>query len=229
MKFKILRNLQLLVAFTLLLSLSNCGGDKDNPKPKLSIKGSLSVSDLQYWPNLEDVMFGLYVKGEKTPKYKAELTKPSEKDFNFTIRDIEAGTYQVKLYIEEKTPVFELVDYGEINIQDVLSLPKKTITFTTYSRIQKQIFTSKCLVCHGNSEKIAANLDLRADKSYELLVNVQAKNSEKLRVKPNDVDGSFLIQVMKQINTPFHSAVTKPSDGTRELVENWIKDGAKNN
>ncbi len=211
----------------LILVFAQCS--KDEVIPSFTVSGSVAISDLEYWPQNQQVLFGLFLGNAKQPEYSQVITKPVASIMNFEIINVTKGSYIPKVYIAENQ-IFkaELVNFGEMTIEDNLILSNKTFALNTYSRVQEQLFNS-CLQCHGASTEIAADLNFYTDKSYNLLVNVSSKNSDKLRVKPFDNNNSFLIQILMKDNLSFdHSASTNATSGDLELVKNWIEKGALN-
>ncbi len=108
---------------------------------------------------------------------------------------------------------------------------------TTYEAIQNVIFDSpvyNCTngICH-DSDGPAGDLDLTAGSSYDNLVDVQAKATDMLRVKPVEPDLSFLYEKLAAkvdgrptTNSPMPINAPKLSDGHLRGLRSWIRGGA---
>lgn len=108
-------------------------------------------------------------------------------------------------------------------------------TPATFQAVQTQVFTN-CTTssCHS-AVGARGDLVLDADLAYDQLVGVPASNSVakgkgKLRVKPNDPDGSFLLQKLEAPSAD--EGALMPSRGAKltaaqiDLVRRWIAAGA---
>jgi len=105
-----------------------------------------------------------------------------------------------------------------------------------YEAIQKLIFERHgCTAgaCHGAGK--VGGLDLRADVSYENLVDVPSANSKNARVQPGTATDSFLYQKLQAATHPGSVQVagspmpvgTPPlSDNELQAVQLWIQKGA---
>jgi hypothetical protein len=106
-----------------------------------------------------------------------------------------------------------------------------TVSFS--SQVQP-IFTASCTAaaCHGGIMP-AQGLDLTAGKSYSLLVGHAASEcSNRTRVIPSDVTGSYLWSKLTGTNMCFGSQMPKIgglSQSQTDTIRAWICSGAKNN
>jgi Planctomycete cytochrome C len=89
------------------------------------------------------------------------------------------------------------------------------------------IFSSNCVGCHGDGGN--GGLDLRPGMSYGNLVSVAAEGGSGNRVEPGEAAASFLYQRLADTT----GAGMPPSGplplSTREMVAEWINDGANDN
>jgi hypothetical protein len=84
--------------------------------------------------------------------------------------------------------------------------------------------------CHGTSQQ--AGLDLRSGSSYGNLVNVDATQESKLRVRPGNANDSYLVIKLEGRQTagarmPIGGSALDNIDLTN--IKNWINNGAENN
>ena len=120
-----------------------------------------------------------------------------------------------------------------VYVEPEVGADMKTEIPTTLTMIQEQVFDVSCALagCHAGSFP-AAGMNLSAESSYSNLVNVTSKrNSNFKRVDPGNSANSFIIKMLRNTgeNTLQMPPSGKLSDGTIQLVESWIDDGAKNN
>ena len=103
--------------------------------------------------------------------------------------------------------------------------PTPTTPGVTLSFLQTNIFTPKCIGCHGASSP-EAGMSLTAGMSYTNLVNVAATSSSSpmLRVKPLDPANSYLSVFLASGHRS--SSVTATD---RANIDAWILAGAGNN
>ena len=107
---------------------------------------------------------------------------------------------------------------------------------TTLSQLQSTIFTPICATCHtGGGATLPASLNLSsAAASYAALVGVASTQQPAvLRVAPNNVAGSYLVQKLE--GAPGITGERMPlfgqalSQATIDTVKSWINSGAPNN
>ena len=117
--------------------------------------------------------------------------------------------------------------------EDKSSPTSPTTTEISYANVVQPIFNNNCIGCH-NPGGPASLLDLSAGVSYANLVNQPSvQDSTWLLVDPSDDSKSLLYQKMKGTATVGPNAAMPPSgvlaNDTVDKVEQWIKEGAKNN
>jgi hypothetical protein len=106
----------------------------------------------------------------------------------------------------------------------------------TLSQVQTQVFTPTCAgfsSCHQGASG-AGGLDLESGKSFGQLINQPAVGvMGKIRVKPGDPDGSYLMEKLTKAMPA--AGVQMPNGGDPlepaliEMVRSWIAAGAPNN
>lgn len=99
------------------------------------------------------------------------------------------------------------------------------IDASPFSAINREIFSTTCVQCHGATGHAAAGLDLQPDKAYEMLVNVPSTVVEGMaRVSPGDASASTLWQAVAtdlSSSWSFHHNNLLTSDQSA-FIENWI-------
>ncbi len=105
-----------------------------------------------------------------------------------------------------------------------------TINAGMFNAIQNKIFTTTCARCHGLGKSAAANLNLTNDSSYVSLVQHEStKSSGKNRVVPNNVEESYLYEVISGNDTilSFNHTNMLTNFNDIRLIEKWISNGAE--
>lgn len=94
-----------------------------------------------------------------------------------------------------------------------------------FSVINREIFSTTCVQCHGATGHAAAGLDLQPDKAYEMLVNVPSTVVDGMRrVAAGDASASTLWQaVATDVSSTWkfhHNNLLTPDQSA--FIENWI-------
>lgn len=101
----------------------------------------------------------------------------------------------------------------------------------TLSSIQGEIFTPRCVGCHGDVSN--GGLDLRASVAFANLVNTRSSQSSLLRVAPGDLESSYLVHKLDGRSGILGNRMPQggPFLSTAELdaIKDWITAGALNN
>ena len=103
------------------------------------------------------------------------------------------------------------------------------VNVSPFNAINRDIFTTTCLQCHGGTETPAAELDLNASKAYADIVNVPSKVVEgEMIVNPGDAPASTLWQIVAtDISEAWrfdHSNLLTTEKSS--FIEFWINNGA---
>jgi len=218
---------------TLLATISACTHEYfPDEKASWNVQVSLSFTDSQYWPEGQQIRVGAFNAGDmKNPVASVVVTRPSGENTQFAIGSIPEGTYQFKVYLTENSIYkVDLADLGEEAVISDLSLAKTGITLISFDRVQRQVLNS-CILCHGGSSgQLAANLNLMPGKSYAQLVGVSSvKNPTFIRVNPESATYSYLVKVLNKDIDFDHAASSSATVADKQLITDWINEGAKNN
>ena len=201
-------------------------------KANWNVQVLLSFTDAQYWPESQQIRIGAFTSADtKNPVASVVVSKPSGENTQVAIGSVPEGTYQFKLYLTENSNYkVELDDLGEKAVINDLSLTKTGITLISFDRVQRQVFNS-CILCHGgSSDQLAANLNLMPAKSYAQLVGVPAyKNSSFQRVNESSATYSYLVRVLNKDIDFDHASSSSATLADKQLIIDWINEGAKNN
>ncbi|MDR0507976.1 MAG: hypothetical protein LBH32_14325 [Dysgonamonadaceae bacterium] len=109
---------------------------------------------------------------------------------------------------------------GEMNISE-------TVDLAAFERVQAQVFTPQCILCHGGGG-FAAGLDLTEGKAYNNLVGVPSHpdNSPKNRVTKGSLQNSFLLDVLVDrpptVTTNHTTLSTLDAIDDINLIRTWI-------
>ena len=222
-----------LLGFALFLISTACTHEYFPPeKATWNAQVSLSFTDAPYWPEGQQIRVGAFSADDsKNPVASVVVDKPSGDQTSVAIGSIPQGTYDFKLYVVENS-VFkaDVFDFGENDVNDELAISASEITLISFDRVQRQIL-NLCVVCHGGSSgELAANLSLMPGESYTQLVGIRSvKNPSFLRVNPSSGTYSFLIKVLNKDIDFDHAASSSATSADKQLIMDWINEGAKNN
>ncbi len=192
----------------------------------------VNFADAEFWPENQQIRLGLFdAEGDKEPVSWVAVNEPSGQNTTVSLSDVPEGNYYMNLYLTESSIYkVNLASFGSITVNEDLYVNSDEVTLLRYERVQNQIF-NKCQLCHGGSSgDLAANLDLTAAHSFEQLVNVDAEmNASMVRVIPGSADFSYLVMVLDGNINFDHDASNSITDADKQLIKDWINEGAKNN
>lgn len=201
-------------------------------KANWNVQVSLSFTDVPYWPEGQQIRVGAFSSDDpKNPVASIGVSKPSGENIQVAVGAVPEGIYQFKVYVTENANYkSDLADLGKEAVSSDLSISKSGITLVSFDRIQRQILNS-CILCHGGSSgQLAANLNLMPGKSYVQLVGIPAyKNSSFQRVNAGSGTYSYLIKVLNKDIDFDHAASSSATASDKQLITDWINEGAKNN
>jgi len=218
-----------IISLILIIVFSSCKKD-EKIKKTYSISGITNVKDKEYWSDIQEIHIGIFNTDNQRIIKSSKIENLTNSTLKFSLNGIVEGTYQVKIFVYDRGQnKSTLIDYGTKSINQDLDLNEQALVLISYRRVQSQVFNS-CIHCHGaSSGELAGGLSLIPNVSYKNLVNKASKNSTKLRIKPFDIENSFLINVANRKNINFdHPASETVMNGDKELLENWIIKGALN-
>lgn len=229
-----MRFINKIIGLSLLVNLA-CTHEytpEDEVKESWRIDVEMGFNDAQFWPEGQLMRVGVFeVSDSKQPIESVLINKPETDRTAVSISDVAEGVYTLKLYITE-AGIYksDVATIGTVNVNGNTEIEAPDITLLTYERVQKQVFNS-CQVCHGGSSgEIAAGLNLTEDYSYHQLVNVEAVKDPKMsRVLPGSANYSYLLKVLQEDVSFDHSASASATEPDRQLIIDWINQGAKNN
>lgn len=217
----------------MLLAVASACTHEYIPDEKMSwnVQVLLSFSDAQYWPEGQQIRVGAFATNDaKNPVTSIGVGKPSGENIQVAIGAVPEGTYQFKVYVTENANYkSDIANLGEKVVNSDLTLSETGIKLVSFDRIQRQILNS-CILCHGGSSgQLAANLNLMPGKSYAQLAGVPAyKNSSFLRVNLGSATYSYLVKVLNKDIDFDHAASSSATVADKQLITDWINEGAKN-
>ena len=179
----------------------------------VSVRGTFELLNPEVFPGEYDLIFGAFGKGGTSALSSVNVLKPTDGD-------------RVELSIEN-VPEYALDDDRTSDID----LPSAQIDLLEYDRIQRLVFQQyNCVSCH-QGESGAGGLLLTEGNSYRSLVGTASTLSDKLRVKPSDPEGSFLLDALtsqEAISSPPHTGFVTRSEDI-DLLRIWIEKGCPQN
>ncbi len=220
------------IIITLLLFVSCTHEYEPAVENNWRIDVSLSFDDPEFWPQGQELRVGVFEEGNlKQATESVLVNKPSDKSTTISLNNVAQGIYNLQLYLTENG-IFKVVlaDLGEVTVSDNVYFESESITLLSYSRVQNQVFNN-CQLCHGGSSgDLAASLNLTAGNSFEALVNKTAQNNSAMkRVLPGSANYSYLVKVLNKDIEFDHAASSSATKPDKQLIIDWINEGAKNN
>lgn len=225
----------LLAGFT-FLSCSKSTNEEDNKTDIATLRTTITIKDLDNWETDTEVFIAAYNTGkQKEAIYKKKLEKPISNNLNIECTDISIGAYtniQIEVTKNGTTKIMQY--YGNTFIKlgnNILYNKNMNLDGPApkfyFSKIQDKIFNSSCIQCHSNVLK-EAELDLSNNEAYKSLVNINSNINSKIKlVTPKDVRNSFLYIILKDEGNLKQLHASKINPVQLKLIEDWIKEGAK--
>ncbi|GHV11304.1 hypothetical protein FACS1894162_6620 [Bacteroidia bacterium] len=206
--------------------------DRTEKGDHIAVEISFLLSDRAKIPSGYQLIFGAFEENNSSPLVWTSVMEAADNEpVKVTLSSVpkEAKTVKLSLFTVGRKAIYDFYTYDISTALNDMEIPVKDVSLQLkYNKIQ-EIFGKNCTACHG-TEKGGAGLLLGEGVSYDYLVNQQAKNSEKARVQPYNVQNSFLMDVLTneevKLSQP-HSTILYSDD--LNLLKAWIEAGAENN
>lgn len=197
-----------------------------------NVEVEFSFIDPEFWPEGQQVKVGLFTdESNRFPIQSTAVYPPDANVSTVTMYDIVEGDYNAQLYLTENGVYkVKIADLGSYEVYNDLKQKAEAIKFVTFDRVQRQVLNG-CVVCHGSSAgDIAANLNLTSGNSYEEMIGVKAFMQPAMElVYPGSSEYSYLMKVLLEEIDFNHAASSSATNADRQLVKDWIDEGALNN
>ena len=93
--------------------------------------------------------------------------------------------------------------------------------------IQREIFNTTCINCHGGANFAAASLNLTEGRAFSELIGIQSvKDPQEMRVMPGSPEESVLYKILsgnESTDWNYDHSVEITSPEKLDLIKNWIK------
>lgn len=126
--------------------------------------------------------------------------------------------------LRRRVAVFNSVDIKGEKMTNILS---ENDDLSPESAIQREIFNTTCINCHGGANFAAASLNLTEGRAFQELIGVQSvKNPQEMRVKPGSPEESVLYKILSGTESAgwnYDHSVEITSPEKLDLIKNWIK------
>ena len=229
----------LLLAVTLALGCGGSGPSGGNPPP------SNHAPDVTATVAAGAVMIGAATQASATATdadndtltYSWNQTSPASPQGSFSSQGVPSPTWTAPVVAQlTKFTLAVTVSDGKGGTKTAsATVYVKTSSETSFVAEVLPIF-QPCAVCHQGSSTVGMLLSLEADKAYDQLVNVPARQScaPELRVTPGDPDASVLFLKISGTTCGERMPPASPTyfDGQPEKLEairSWIEQGAQDN
>lgn len=126
--------------------------------------------------------------------------------------------------LRRRVAVFESIEVGG---GAGLSLSSSGEDLSPEAAIQREVFNTTCINCHGGANFAAAGLNLTDGRSFGELVGCPSvKNPDCMRVAPGSPDESILYRILagkESESWNYDHSVEITAQEKLELIKNWIK------
>ncbi len=206
----------------------------------VNLAASFDFKGLESFPSGDyNLILGAFENNKAAAVNYVRLSKPlTGTKVEVSLANVSAEAETIKLYLATSSNQVVYTFYQRtINSSsgNNIVIPEQKIHLSTLNRLQNQLFTRRCVSCHGTqAHEPSAGLDLGPEHCYANLINIASTSKPgTIRVIPNDSENSFITHVLTEESAlPFNhvqflGANLKEDDLT--LLREWIKDGALNN
>lgn len=197
-------------------------------------KLTATVKGISGWADKYDVAVAAF--GDTEFAVTSKIISHSIKD-GATIDIVLAGvpaevqTIEFCVINQLRKRVISLFEVEHTEQKDTVYVNTGVIDASMFNAVQKTVFDSDCVGCHGASTSAAGGLFLTEGQSYSALVNTMASLSPegKVLVKPGDLDNSFIIDVLNTTDAVRHdhNDILSGKPDKMNLLKNWILNGAQ--
>lgn len=149
-------------------------------------------------------------------------------DCEVVLSGIPSDVQSVELCVVDRlrrlVAVFKSVD---IKGGEMINIVSDGDDLSPESAIQREIFNTTCINCHGGANFAAASLNLTEGRSFSELIGVQSvKEPREMRVMPGNPEGSVLYKILSGTGSAgwnYDHSVEITSPEKLDLIKNWIK------
>ncbi len=217
------------------IGLASCdSGDIYPEPPKESgrkVEASFAFTGLDAYPASEyyQLVFAAFGPDGQYPLAFSAVPKPAGGTAAVTLPNVPGGTEIVSLSLLDKSKklIYHFYTYPMAGMDgQSLTLPQQTIALNCYGRVQHQVFSIKCIACHGGADIMARGLNLTEGHSYAALVNVNSKKNPSMKLAlPGSPSNSFIVKALTESGalSTDHAEIAKEDDVN--LLRSWITDG----
>ncbi|UVQ46352.1 hypothetical protein NXY11_24965 [Parabacteroides faecis] len=197
-----------------------------------TIKLTAHISKNSTWPSGYSLVFAGFAPNDEYAQTAKGLGIENDGSVNMVLSGISNEVNQLEICIinklRKRIVTFYKMDFTEQ--ADTIMMDAGVIDASIFNSIQSNIFNAYCTNCHGAGNSAAGDLYLTEDKSYAALINVKAVSSEegKMLVKPNDVENSYMLDVLTEGASPhYHNDILSAQMDKLSLLKSWIEEGAQ--
>lgn len=232
-----IRRLPLCAALALLLWSCDEGRIYDTYMPvetegrTVRVRGNLSGAGS--WPAGYSVAVAAFRTGEEYALVSKIVPAEGDGACDVVMSDIPADASNVELCaidrLRRRVATFATVDCD--GVSDTLHIDFESIDASPAAALQREVFNTTCINCHGGSTHEAAGLNLTGGRSFAALVGRRsAKKPDMLLIEPGNSGKSVLWRILTTDESSlwnYDHSVELVEGPRRELLRDWIDDGAK--
>lgn len=202
----------------------------------VSVRGTFELLNPEVFPGEYDLIFGAFGEGGTSALSSVNVLKPTDGDrVELSIENVPEDARSVRLCMTNsgRQVVYTFFEYAlDDDRTSDIDLPSAQIDLREYDRIQRLVFQPvQAASPPSGRERRGEDWLLTEGNSYRSLVGTASTLSDKLRVKPSDPEGSFLLDVLtsqEAISSPPHTGFVTRSEDI-DLLRIWIEKGCPQN
>lgn len=194
---------------------------------------TVSVTGLETWPSGYTVALAGFEDGNEYALISKNIdVAVSTGTCNIVLTGIPPEVSTIELCaldrLRRKVTSFLSADYVAGN--DTVKITGTSVDLSMAGAIQRDIFNTTCIQCHGGSNYSAAGLNLTEGKSWDGLISVTSvKNPGLKRIQPGESASSLLYLILSgdySSSWSYDHSVEVVRQEKLDLIRNWIDAGA---
>ena len=218
--------------------LFSCDDGKIYPKEEVvsgrQVDASFVFEHPETFPESEyyQVVFAAFEKGGIYPLSFKKLSKPAAgENVSLTLSNIpdNADFVSISLLDKGKKLICHLYDHSIAGVgEETVTIPQQSVSLMSFGRVQSQLFTVKCIACHGGSSITAVGLNLTEGHSYDALVGVESVCAGPMKcIEAGSTSQSFIMKVLtdREVLGTDHTEFVNEDD--IQLLRSWITTGCE--
>lgn len=165
----------------------------------LTVHVTASLHDFEDWSNGYSLAVAGFADGDEYALISKNLLPDADGNVETTITNIPSAASTVELCVVDRLRRRVATFYSLIDVPSsgTLEMEAGNLDISQFGVIQRDIFNTTCVQCHGGAGYAAANLNLQEGNSFAQLMGVAStKQPDMMRIAPGDPDNSLLYRIL---------------------------------